>query len=273
MLSRVLRGLATGCLAFVTMSSMGQTVQSASSYVRDCKVSDGLMADGVSDDAPRLNKCLANAVASKQGMVQLPCGKIMAGSPINDTNKPSLIISGCGANQDYGTDTPGQDYGVNVTEILCNTGAVCWDATGSGRTQLKNFLLRLDNSFSAPSTLGFLFGRDNAKSGNAWKSGAGTYCYSEENVLDNVWVYADTKPTATPIGRIGIYNVGAEQFVMLGGGVIADTPLFLSPTNDLPLASPYQMLASGCPASMSEIKIGHGVVLMPWTGAAVRMRQ
>ena len=240
--------------------------------VRDCQVSDGLVADGVTNDRTALNNCIANAFTNGQ-RVRLPSGQILvSGGAINDTNKPNMVIEGTGGNQDYSTNTTGQDYGVNVTQILCQTGTICWDATGSGGQHLKQFALRLVNS-GTPSTVGFLFGRDNATSGSGWTTGNGTYCFSQYDILEDVYVFADTHPAATAVGTVGIYNVGAEQFSILGGKYIADVPLFMAQANDLSLSSPFQTLATGCAASMTEVHIGHGATFQAWTGSAFNLRQ
>lgn len=241
-------------------------------YVRDCRLSNNLKADGITDDSVALNRCLVAAVSNGQGVVQLPCGQIKVNSAINDTNKPSLTIQGCGANQDYGTNTGGNNYGTNQTQILCNTGTVCWDATGSGTTTLRNFSIRIKSTEPTPSTIGILFGRDNAVSGSGWKTGAGTYCFDEFVVLNNLYVYADSRPAATHVGSVAIYNVGAEQFTILGGKYIADVPFFASERNDLTVLSPYQKLAQGCPVSLSEIAIKQGATFQSWTGSAFNIR-
>lgn len=239
--------------------------------IRDAR-QDGVVCDGVTNDAPAITLALTNAYANQQGAVQLPAGQCLVSTTINDTNKTNLDVYGTNSNETYGTVLAGQNFGTDQTQIICNTGATpCWDATGSGRSRLKNFGLRAAIGQSAPSQIGFLFGRDNAVS-NGSASGQGTFCFSEENKLENVWVFFDSRPAATAVGTVAVYNVGAEQFVISGGGFIADNPLFVTATNDLSLASPYQTLLTGCAASMSTMNIGDGVVLQAWTKSAMDLR-
>lgn len=261
-----------GAGSFTTLTASGLSTLSATSIVkviRDCR-QDGLVADGVTDDSTALNNCLANAYANGQA-VQLPSGKIKVNTSINDTNKPGLNIMGVGQHQDYGTDVLTQNYGTTQTEIMCNTGNICWDATGSGRQTMSNFHLRIVNSYSNPSTVGALFGRDNAVS-NGSSSGSGTYCFSEMNYLWKFGVYADTRPAATAVGSVGIYNVGAEQMVIEAGDYIADMPVFMSATNDLGLTSAYQTILTGCAASMAAVHVQGGTRFQPWTKAAFDLR-
>ena len=243
---------------------------SVTKSVRDCR-QDGVLADGTTDDAAALNLCLANAFSGGQD-VQLPSGKIKVNSAVNNTNHPGMNVSGVGANEDYSTAVTGQDFGTAITQVLCNTAAACWDNTGSGHMKLAHIALRTQGSYSAPSTFGFLFGRDNAVSGSGWSTGAGTYCFVNDIVMDHDAAYFDTAPAATAVGTVAIYNVGAEQFSILGGLYIADQPGFFSANNTLSLASPYQTLKTGCAASMTDVTIDEGSTFQAWTKSAFDFR-
>jgi hypothetical protein len=248
---------------------------------RDCRVADGLVGDGNTDDTTALNNCLANAFTNGQNPVILPCGLIRVNSPINDTNKPSLTINGCQGNQGFSTSITGNDYGPSQTMIVCNTRAtgsgVCWDATGSSSQHITNVGLCNNTAcsgktFTNSSNIGFLFGRDNAVSGSGWITGTGTYCFAQFMVLDNVYAYFDSRLAATAVGTIAALNVGAEQFTILGGKYIADVPFFASQGNDLSIASPFQTIGTGCPLSLSEIEIRQAAAFQPWTGNALNIR-
>jgi len=265
-----------GTFAGVVSANGGLNV---SKVIRDCRT-DGVVCNATwngttltgTDDSAAITACLVNAYAAGQGGVQLPSGKCRVNTTINDTNKTNLDVYGSNSNEEFSTTLAGQDFGLTGTQLLGNTGSTpVWDATGSGRSRLKNFSIRVPSGLPTPSEIGFLFGRDNAVS-NGSSTGVGTFCFSEENKLENVWVYMDTRPAATAVGTVPVYNVGAEQFQIIGGGYIGDLPLFISATNDLSLASPYQTLLTGCPTSMSEVKIGHGVVLQAWTKQAMDLR-
>lgn len=264
-----------GAGSFTTLTASGVSTLSGTSIskvLRDAR-QDGVVCNGATDDSAAITLALTNAFAAGQGGIQLPSGQCKVNTTVNDTNKPDMDVSGSNSNEDYSTAIGGQNYGITPTQILCNTGATpCWDATGSGRFRLRNISFRAQTSYSAPSQIGIMLGRDNAPSNPGWTTGIGTYCFPQENKLENVWIYFDSIPAATAVGTVAVYNVGAEQFQMIGGGYIADNPVFMAATNLLGLSSPYQTLATGCPASMSEVKIGHGVVLQAWTRSTLDLR-
>src|SRR5262249_6572027 len=147
---------------------------------RDCRL-DNLVASTSVDQGPNLNTCLSNAYANNQDAF-IPCGQYLITTPVNDTNKPSMNVTGCGAAQAWGTSISGQNYGTVQTQLICNTRAtgsgICWDATGSGAQRLKDFSLCNDLacsgvSISNGSNVGLLFGRDNAASNPGWTTGTG----------------------------------------------------------------------------------------------------
>src|SRR5262249_20209813 len=127
----------------VGATASGGAVLSQANVVRDCRL-DGLIASTTVDQGPAINTCLANAYANQQD-VSLPCGQFLVTTPINDTNKPALNVTGCGAAQAWGTSIAGQNFGTVQTQLICNTRAtgsgICWDATGSGAIRLKDFAL------------------------------------------------------------------------------------------------------------------------------------
>jgi hypothetical protein len=221
---------------------LGHSTPQASSVTYDAK-SAGLRADGKTDDSGALNKAIESAIVGNLGTIQLPCGQIMLNKPINLTNRSNLTFRGCAANLDYGNLFP-----TNLTQVLCNTGTVCVDMTGSSSMKLENLALRISNKYPQPSTVGILMGRDNAA------GGGGVYCYSQFNQFDNVYIFSDTSDkTNSGRGYIGIYNIGAEHFIISRVKIIAPTPLFFAATNILKLESPYQPLATGCPVSMTGV--------------------
>jgi hypothetical protein len=216
---------------------------------------DNLVADGKTDNSGALNNAIANAIAGGYGTVLLPCGQIMVAKAINLTNRSNLTLLGCGSNQEYGGA-----YSKTNTQIRCNTGAVCVDTTGSSRITLKDFSLRVENSFKSPSTVGVLLGRDNAGGGGSHNP----YCFAQFNTLDNLFVFMDSHPGLKPRGSVAVYNVSAEHFTIRGGKYIADQSLELSSTNILGIESSYQKLADGCPASMTIISVGEAASFQSW---------
>src|ERR1700686_135337 len=145
-------------MAGVAAGSVLTTAQT-SSVVYEAR-SAKLVADGKTDDSTALENAIANAIAGNYGTIQLPCGQIMVLKAINLTNRSNLTLQGCGSNLDYG----GQ-YPKTATQILCNTGTVCLDTTGSSRVTLKDFAMRVSRKKSSPPTVALLLGRDNAGGG------------------------------------------------------------------------------------------------------------
>lgn len=208
--------------------------------IRDAR-QDGVVCDGTSEDGVNLNTAITNAVANGQSIIQLPSGMCKVSTVPNVTNRPAMTFQGVGS---YGTNVVPGSY----TVIMCNTGAACLELVGSGRSTVRKLTLWMANSFSTPSTIGILEGRDNALGG-----GTGRFCFAENNRIEDVSITTDIN-TALNAGRgyIGIMNIGAESSVVSNVDIQADTPIFQSPTNDLVTVATYQNLATGCPASMAQ---------------------
>jgi hypothetical protein len=237
----------------------------SSSVVYDAK-NAGLHADGKTDDSETINRAIDNAIAGNFGSIQLPCGQIMVNKPINLTNRSNLTFRGCAANLAYGAgDMPPSTFPTNMTQLLCNTGTVCLDTTGSSDLILEKFAIRVAKTYSKPSTIGILFGRDIA---NGEKS-RGQFCYAQFDRIQDVFIYMDSNPAASIRGSIGIYNVGAEHFTISGGKIVADQAVEFADTNILNLKSPYQQLATGCPASMTAIEINGSASFQSWKFFAI----
>jgi hypothetical protein len=152
-----------------------------------------------------------------------------------------------------------------MTQLLCNTGDVCLDTTGSSDLVLEKFAIRVARGYSKPSTIGILFGRD-AAGGDKSKF---PFCYAQFNRVQDVFIFMDSDPAATVRGRIGIYNVGAEHFTISGGKIVADQAVEFADTNILNLHSPYQTLATGCPPSMTVVEINGSASFQSWKFFAV----
>ena len=151
---------------------LAHSAPQASSVSYDAK-SAGLRADGKTDDSAALNKAIDSAIVGNLGIIQLPCGQIMVNKPINLTNRSNLTFRGCASNLAYGAgDTPPAVFPTNMTQLLCNTGDVCLDTTGSSDLVLEKFAIRVARGYSKPSTIGILFGRDVARGEKARGSSA-----------------------------------------------------------------------------------------------------
>ncbi|HLJ25327.1 MAG TPA: hypothetical protein VKY85_01305 [Candidatus Angelobacter sp.] len=236
------------------------------SWIRDC-TADGVVAGTNSDNGPAISLCLTNAFNLGQGAIQLPPGVILVSTSVNDTNKPALNIYGVGSQRCRFAGSCGANYALlpNTTVLKCNTGSTpCWDATGSGSQMFRN--LTFDTFFSAPSspsTVAIMFGRDNAGGSNP-----NQFSFSQWDLLENVQIQLGHSATANSnFGNIGIYNTAAEQFTLLNSSIFADTGLFLSGSDNLGLASPYQTLIGG---SMSDISlISTSIWFTSSTGAGI----
>jgi hypothetical protein len=221
----------------------------------------GLIADGKADDSAALNKAISDAIAGNFGTIQLPCGQIMVNKPVNLTNRSNLTLRGCASNLAYGTaDAPPSIFSSNMTQLLCNTGSVCIDTTGSSDLLLEKFAIRVAKSYSTPSNVAILLGRDIARE----EKSRGQYCYAQFNRIQDLFIFMDSDPTASVRGRIGIYNVGAEHFTISGGKIVADEAVEFADRNILHLESPFQNLATGCPFSMSVIEINGSASFQSW---------
>jgi hypothetical protein len=212
---------------------------------RDCR-KDGVVTGGVTDSAAAFNACISNAINLGYGKITLPCGQIRVAAPLNYTNIQGLTIEGCGPPV-FGP------FGelissIGVTQVLCDTGGICNDVVGSSYIHFKDLVFRTKNAYATPSTVTFLFGRDNGGSGGG---SSNPYCYGQFNVLENVGVFMDPSAAVTARGRIAVYDVGAEHFTIYGGSYRGDMPLEFAITNVLAINSPFQTLQTGCPASMT----------------------
>jgi hypothetical protein len=216
----------------------------------------GVAADGRTDDSAAMEHAITYAVSGGYGTIQLPCGQIMVSRTIDLTNRSNLTVQGCGSNLDFGGKYPRI-----ATQILCNTGGVCLDTTGSSRITLINFAMRSSNRYNTPSSVAILLGRDDAGGGGS----KNVHCFAQFNTLDRLFVYMDTSPKATARGRVAIYNVGAEHFTIRGGKYIADEGLTFASRNVLGLSSKYQELQTGCPTSMTVANITEGASFQSWS--------
>lgn len=216
----------------------------------------GVAADGRTDDSAAMERAITYAISAGYGTIQLPCGQIMVSRTIDLTNRSNLTVQGCGSNLDFGGK-----YSRISTQILCNTGGVCLDTTGSSRITLTNFALRSSNKYNTPSSVAILLGRDNAGGGGS----KNLHCFAQFNTLDQLFVYMDTSPRATSRGRVAIYNVGAEHFTIRGGKYIADEGVTFASRNVLGLSSKYQDLQTGCPTSMTVANISEGASFQSWS--------
>jgi hypothetical protein len=212
-----------------------------------------VVPDGTTDNSNIINHAIAGAVQSNIGVVELPCGLIKVDHAINLTNlRNGIIFRGCTAN------TSPVTVSSPSTEILCNTGDVCVDTTGTSNLILRDFTLRAMNSFSNPSTVMVMMGRDNR---DPPSQGLNPFCFAQRNHFEHLYIFTDHNPSLNSgRGYIGIYNIAAEEFLMQVFKVAADQPLWFSNANDLGLSSPYQTLQTGCPGSMTIVTLIDGSV-------------
>ena len=183
-------------------------IYSRMNYDRDCRI-DGVKADGVTDDSAAVNRCIATAVADRQSSVIIPCGRVWHLFPINLTNIQGLDFGGCtGDSATNGDPTVDSPFQRNNTEFLCNTGAVCFDRTGSSSVTISrlNITTASNATFTNPGVVGVLDGRDNAGGGGS----SNPFCFSQYNGLDRVFITMHHNQSVNSgNGTIGVYNVNA----------------------------------------------------------------
>lgn len=129
--------------------------------------------------------------------------------------------------------------GVGTTTIIGNTGNWIIDMCASSFVTIRSMLL-----WAAPVTFptfalcpnpaygGVLMGRGNDPTG---LDGGTKYC--EFNNLEDVYVAMDSRPTATAVGTIGVFNCAAETFTMIRVLMLADLPFPIAAYN--PFAPPF----------------------------------
>lgn len=265
-----LRILAYLCLLFLGMlsvSAQGQThtfcptdgvctwtgAQNEARLTRDCRT-DGVKADGTTDDGPAINTCLTNAVSGLYGKVLLPTGSLRIVTPINATNLVGLTIQGAGY-AFYGYSNTN-----NITELKCDTGTVCLDTAGSHSMKFENFTMRLANTYATPSTVAVIEGRTASNGGS---------CYSENNTWERVGIWTDYNGTFNGTrGYIGFYDIGGEARIYSDGYVSANLPFVFATTNAYSVTSPYETLQTSCPQSMTRVSI-KDLTITPTGGSAI----
>jgi len=217
-------------------------------HSRDCRIDGAIDVTNTVDSSSVIKRCIANAIANNQPVIQLPAtpptgGIKISGSTIDATNRPGITITGTGGTAFNGA---GPDY---ATKVSCFVSP-CFDFTGSSFFKLKD--LQIINF----RPVAILLGRDNAAGG-----GNGQFCYSQGWRIENVNIVSTPQPTANGgIGAIGILDIGAEDGMIINPFILTDTPIVLTQTNFLSWTSPYQSIQKGCPFSMTGVNMYGGVL-------------
>jgi hypothetical protein len=203
----------------------------------------GAKGDGIADDSQALN-----AAVSVAHRLCFLSRKYRVSSPIDLTNKPAgpFQMEGSG----WGMSGLG-------STIVCDTGTVCIDASGSAYITLRD--LSLAAGATNPSVLGILYARTTAVH------------YAPFDSLENIRISLNHDPTANGgVGTIGIYNFAAENWRYNGGYVAADLPIVFTSQNIYSISSPFRPLISGT-SSMSVADLSGGIALTALGGAAVTL--
>src|SRR5579864_339207 len=245
----------------ILFSAFGAAQTTFTGIINDTNVSydarsSGVVADGITDDSAHINSAIAFANANHYGIVQLPCGLIKVNQAINLTNFSGLTLRGCGStsavnvNAGTGTNLPWQTN--DVTALMCNTGNVCIDRTGSSRVVLKDFNIATLASYTNPSVVGVLDGRDNSGGGGS----ANPFCFDQFNQIDNLFINMHhNQAVNSNNGTIAILDITGEHYSIANSRVLADTGLAFFNANLVGAASPYQTLETGCPSSMTIVTV------------------
>lgn len=213
-------------------------------------IPSGLVADGTTDNLSAINAAISAAYTSGAGEVHIPCGQYFVSAAINFTNQSGLTLSGCGMGLwKSGTDSTSAN---NTTVLLGGgTGAVL-DTTGSQYITIKNLIIS-----STTATIGIIQARDNNGGGGS----ANPFCFAQQNTFQNVAVsLSHTQASNSGFGSVGFYNVGGEGATYNNVLITSDHGYFFLTANDLSISSLYQTIQTGCPASMTEVKILGGAI-------------
>jgi hypothetical protein len=209
-----------------------------------------VQGDGVSDDYAVLQNAINGAIYTNNPRVSIPCGKVLIKTALNLTNIQGLEIKGCSPM--FGGFGENGITNTNVTELRGNTGTVVLDITGSSQIRIKDIEIRVANTYATPSKIGILMARDD---GGAGGGSSNPFCFSQFNILENVFIWMDSSAAVTTRGRVALYNVGAEHFTIHGGLFRGDSGAYFSNSNQLAFTGPYQTIQTGCPSSMTDVKV------------------
>jgi hypothetical protein len=204
----------------------------------------GAKGDGTTDDSPAFQAAIDSSVPR----ITLLAKKYRLASPINLTRKPAgpLVVEGVG----WGISGAG-------SILICDTGSVCLDTSGSQFVTFRDF--SLDAGRNTPSTVGILYAR------------TATSPYAAFCSLENIRISFKHDPTANGgAGTIGIYNFASEHWKYHSGWIVADRPVVFTSRNLYSIASPFKTLISG-QSSMSVAELSGGIALTALGGPAVRL--
>lgn len=180
---------------------------------------------GASDASAIIQKAINAARTAGGNMnILLPAGSLLINAALDITNCASIGLVGAGPN----ISPPVSQTDAGATTLMLNTGGVGIDTTGSTATQLRNFQCRVLNSYSNPSKVSILMGRSSSNHSAQFHN------------YENIWIYMESSAAVTARGRVGIYNVCAEHWLMRNSFLRTDAPIVLATTDVLSVPSPYQ---------------------------------
>lgn len=242
--------LQTHAVALMEDDPLSSRGMHADPQQRDCREDGRIDTTGANDSSAVINACIAKGLRNHQPNILLPCGKLLVNTAINMTNKPGMNLRGCSSQFQFSQLVIAN---VGITVLLCNSGTVCIDTTGSGDQHISDLVLYLGGSgISNPSPIGILQGRDNAGAGGPSKH----FCFAERQSFENFAIMDFTSGglnTTANGGRgyIGIYNYGAESGEYRNYGVFTAAPFIFTNSNVASVSSPYQTLGTGCRVTMT----------------------
>jgi len=257
------------CLTVLLLAGMAAAQTTFTGIINDSNVtydarSSGLHADGITDDSTAINNAIAFAISNHYGAVQLPCGLIKINSAINLTNRSGLTLRGCGSTSAVDTGNTNLPLvTATTTTIMCNTGTVCIDRTGSSRIVLTNFNIATASNYTNPSVVGVLDSRDNGGSGGGPQN---PFCFSQWNQIDNVPIIMHHNQSANSNnGTIAVLNITSEHYYIDNSRMVADRGWLFLASNTVGVVSPYQTVLTGCSGSMTVATVSNSSILSSGT--------
>jgi Pectate lyase superfamily protein len=208
---------------------------------------------GEEDASVAIQRAINASGEHKNPVVYFPAGFYLLNNPLNLTDRGDRPITLVG---DGTTQTGNRVLSPDpATTLLGNTGnsrmgSTCViDTVGSQYVSLRDFRVvatksmasdclprQLDKKITSPSRTGILMGR------------SGKYSFAQFHNYERIMLFMDSLPSASPRGTIGIYNVGAENWLATQVRVIADLPFAFASTDVLAIPS---IATRGGPASMT----------------------
>jgi hypothetical protein len=211
----------------------------------------GATGDGVTDDSAAIQKAVdSGAPVYLPAYYQQRAQRFLIKHSINCVNRPGPTL--------FIGDEAGEfdRRGPHGSTIIAQTGpAPAFDTSGSQDVEFRD--LSIVAVPPNPSAIAILEARSKAIG----------FAQNHRYHNVNIYLYSDLSANHG-LGRIGIYNYGAELWSAYNLHIEADMPLYFSNENDLAVRSEFAPLATGA-QSMSAVTIAGESSLIAYGGPAI----